>query len=127
MTLTELIPTIKNLNRSNKIKLLQLIINDLAKEEELNLIQGENYPVYSPLNAFEAADTLLNLENFIKPTVHQDNQQNLTLSKIDQPFDETASPFWQIVTESADNIPDDLWETIPEDASENFKEDNLSR
>lgn len=71
-------------------------------------------------NRSVASLTLGELENFIKQTVYQYNQQNLTLSKIDKPFDETASPFWQIVTESADNIPDDLWNTIPEDASENL-------
>jgi hypothetical protein len=62
MTLTELIPTIQNLNRSDKIQLLQIIANELAKEEEhLNLVSGEDYPIYSPYNAFEAADTLLKL------------------------------------------------------------------
>lgn len=60
MTLTELIPSIQNLNRSEKIKLLQIIVNELAQEEQnQNLIHQENYPIYSPLNAFEAADTLL--------------------------------------------------------------------
>ena len=62
MTLNQLIPTINNLNRSEKIQLLQIIINDLAEEEKnLGLKHNEDYPIYSPLNAFEAADTLLKL------------------------------------------------------------------
>jgi hypothetical protein len=62
MTVTELIPSIHNLNRSEKIYLLQIIANDLAQEEHnLNLIPNADYPIYSPLNAFEAADTLLKL------------------------------------------------------------------
>lgn len=60
MTLTELRLSIQNLTRSEKIQLLQIIINDLAQEEQnLNLTHQENYPIYSPLNAFEAADTSL--------------------------------------------------------------------
>jgi hypothetical protein len=62
MTLTQLIPTIHNLNRSDKIQLLQIIVNDLAEEEKnLGLKHNEDYPIYSPLNAFSAADTLLKL------------------------------------------------------------------
>lgn len=62
MTLTELIPSIHNLNRSEKIHLLQIIVNELAQEEKNDyLIPHEDYPIYSPLNAFEAAETLLQL------------------------------------------------------------------
>lgn len=61
MTLTELIPSIQKLNRrSEKIQLLQIIVNELDQEEQnQNLTHQEKYPIYSPLNAFEAADTLL--------------------------------------------------------------------
>ena len=61
MTLTEIISSIQNLNRSEKIYLLQIIVNQLA-QEETNLIKpNEEYPIYSPLNAFEAGDTLFKL------------------------------------------------------------------
>jgi hypothetical protein len=69
MTLTKLIPTIHNLNRREKIQLLQIIVNDLAEEEKnLGFKHNEDYPIYSPLNAFEAGETLLKLL--------EDNQQN---------------------------------------------------
>ncbi len=61
MTLTEIIPTIKNLNRSEKFYLLQMIVNELAKEEKNLIAPNEEYPIYSPLNAFEAGNTLLKL------------------------------------------------------------------
>lgn len=61
MTLTEIIPTIKSLNRREKIHLLQIIVNELAQEEKNLITPNEEYPIYSPLNAFEAGDTLLKL------------------------------------------------------------------
>ncbi|GBF79679.1 hypothetical protein [Aphanothece sacrum] len=71
-------------------------------------------------NRSVASLTLGELENFIKQTIYQYNQQKLTHSEDDQPFDETVPSFLQIVTENADKIPDKLWETVPEDASENL-------
>lgn len=61
MTLTEIIPTIKSLNRSEKIHLLQIIVNELAQEEKNLITPNEEYLIHSPLNAFEAGDTLLKL------------------------------------------------------------------
>jgi len=37
---------------------------------------------------------------------------------LESPFDPSAPPFWEIVAESAAKIPDEVWATIPEDASE---------
>ena len=61
MTLTEIIPSIKSLNRSEQIYLLQIIVNQLAQEETNLITPNQEYPIYSPLNAFEAGDTLLKL------------------------------------------------------------------
>ncbi len=69
-------------------------------------------------NRSVASLTLGELENFIKKTINKYAQQNLISSEEDRPFDEAVPPFWQIVTENADKIPDELWETVPEDASE---------
>ncbi|MBR8833120.1 MAG: hypothetical protein DSM106950_03500 [Stigonema ocellatum SAG 48.90 = DSM 106950] len=69
-------------------------------------------------NRSVASLTLGELENFIKKTINKYNQQNLIYSEKDQPFDETVPPFWQIVTENAAQIPDELWESLPSDASE---------
>lgn len=61
MTLTEILPVINNLNKQEKIYLLQTIINQLAQEENNLINSDEQYPIYSPLNAFSAGDTLLKL------------------------------------------------------------------
>ena len=61
MTLTEILPVINNLNKQEKIHLLQTIINQLAEEENNLISSHQEYPIYSPLNAFSAGDTLLKL------------------------------------------------------------------
>jgi hypothetical protein len=36
------------------------------------------------------------------------------------PFDSTATPFWQIVVENSNKVPEEIWDSIPSDASENL-------
>ena len=62
MSLTELVPAIKMLPRADKLRLMQFLIIDLAQEEGIPLLAAEaEYPIWTPLNAFEAADTLLQM------------------------------------------------------------------
>lgn len=62
MTLTELFPTIKMLPRADKIRLMQFLFIDLAQEEGVPLLAADaEYPIWTPLNAFEAGDTLLQM------------------------------------------------------------------
>lgn len=62
MTFTELVPTIKALQRADKLRLMQLLVIELAHEEGVPLLTADaEYPVYTPLNAFAAGDTLLEL------------------------------------------------------------------
>jgi hypothetical protein len=58
MVLTELESEVKTLSRRDKFLLLQFIISDLAKEEAIMLKDGEEYPIWSPYDAVEAAETL---------------------------------------------------------------------
>ena len=59
MSLTELVPAIRMLPRADKLRLMQLLVIDLAQEEGIPLLAAEaEYPVWTPLNAFDAADTL---------------------------------------------------------------------
>jgi len=47
------------LPRADKLRLMQLLVIDLAQEEGIPLLAAEaEYPVWTPLNAFDAADTL---------------------------------------------------------------------
>lgn len=62
MSLTELFPDIKMLARADKLRLMQFLVVDLAQEEGIPLLSGDaEYPIWTPLHAFEAADTLLQM------------------------------------------------------------------
>jgi len=58
MSLAELLPSIHALPRSDKFRLVQELIAELAQEEGL---AGGEYPVWSPYDAHEAAAVLLRL------------------------------------------------------------------
>jgi hypothetical protein len=62
MSRTELFPAIKMLPRADKLRLMQFLVIDLAQEEGVPLLAADaEYPIWTPLNAFEAADTLLQM------------------------------------------------------------------
>ena len=62
MSLTELVPAIRMLPRADKLRLMQFLVNDLAQEEGIPTLSAEaECPVWTPLNAFDAADTLLQM------------------------------------------------------------------
>ncbi len=62
MSLTELLPTIKMLPRADKLRLMQLLVIDLAQEEGVSLLAAEaEYPVWTPINAVDAGETLLQM------------------------------------------------------------------
>lgn len=59
MTITELLPTLRDLNRANKLRVMQFLVAELAKDEGALLAAEATYPVWSPHTAFDAAETLL--------------------------------------------------------------------
>jgi hypothetical protein len=61
MTLVDLFPTLRSLPRADKLKVMQFLIAELAREEEPTLQQGATYSVWSPLNSHEAAHQLAQL------------------------------------------------------------------
>ena len=62
MSLTELFPAIKMLPRADKLRLMQFLVIDLAQEEGIPLLSADaEYPIWTPLNAFDAADALLQM------------------------------------------------------------------
>jgi hypothetical protein len=66
----ELISTLKNLNRSDKFQIMQILISELA-EQEIDLIRSDqDYPVWSSYDAVEAANTMLKV---LKTAKNQDN------------------------------------------------------
>jgi hypothetical protein len=60
MTLNELLPSLRALPRTEKLRLIQVLAADIAREEDLALSDtGSPYPVWSPHEAFDGAATLL--------------------------------------------------------------------
>ena len=58
--LTEIVPTLRNLNRAEKLYVMQLLVSELAQEEEPAFFKpGAEYPIWSPYDAFEAADIMM--------------------------------------------------------------------
>jgi hypothetical protein len=61
MATVDLFPMLKNLPRAEKLKVMQFLIAELAKEEEPTLQAGATYSLWSPLNSHEAAHKLSQL------------------------------------------------------------------
>ena len=59
MSLDELIPSLRDLNRADKFRAMQFLVSELANEEAPLLKAGGEYPIWSPYNSYEAADALL--------------------------------------------------------------------
>ena len=58
MTPAALFPTLKNLPRAEKLKVIQFLIAELAREDESILQAGATYSLWSPFNSHEAAHKL---------------------------------------------------------------------
>jgi hypothetical protein len=70
MVSLELISTLKGLNRSDKFYIMQLLISELAQQEPDLIKPDQAYPVWSPYDAVEAADTMLKVINTAKAQDH---------------------------------------------------------
>lgn len=61
MISTELLNTLRALDRAEKLHVLQVLVSELAQEEALLLRPDVTYAVWSPYDAHEAADAMLKL------------------------------------------------------------------
>jgi hypothetical protein len=59
MSLAEVLPEVRSLSRLEKIRLIQLLAQDLECEGVGLIEPGRSYPVLSTDRAFTAADSLL--------------------------------------------------------------------
>ncbi len=59
MVSVELISALRGLNRSDKFHIMQILISELAQQETDLIKPDQAYPVWSPYDAVEAADTML--------------------------------------------------------------------
>lgn len=62
MSINELAPILLNLDRADKLRAMQLLIQELAKEEGA-LLSANSYAVWSPYASYEAASILLEALN----------------------------------------------------------------
>ena len=70
MVSSELISTLKQLSRSDKFYIMQILISELAQQETDLIKPDQSYPVWSPYDAVEAADTMLNVLQAAKAQDH---------------------------------------------------------
>ncbi len=61
MTLTEILPSLRQLNHKEKLKAVQFLVNEIAVEEDSLIEGGKEYPIYSVYDSFEAGDALMKL------------------------------------------------------------------
>jgi hypothetical protein len=60
MLVTDLLPEVQKLPRADKLRLMQFLVFELARDEGVDLLPADQmYPVWTPYNAFDAANTLL--------------------------------------------------------------------
>ncbi len=60
MSFADIMPTVRALSRIDKLRLIQLLAEDLTQaEESAHLVVGQTYPLWSPDRAYDAAATLL--------------------------------------------------------------------
>ncbi|WP_414574931.1 hypothetical protein [Anabaena sp. CCY 9402-a] len=59
MVSSELISALRGLNRADKFHVMQILISELAKQEMDLIKPNQSYPVWSPYDAVEAANTML--------------------------------------------------------------------
>ena len=58
MNFSELMPVLRELPRADKFRVVQFLTTELAEEEGAGLLSGVEYPLWSPLDATDAAATL---------------------------------------------------------------------
>jgi hypothetical protein len=62
MSIIDLLPTVRALSRLDRLRLIQIVVQELATDEAASLIEpNREYPVWSPYEADKAAAVMLQL------------------------------------------------------------------
>ena len=61
MTIAEVLPALGALNHKDKIRAIQFLANEVAREEEIFFEEGKNYEIWSPHDSYDAAAQLQRL------------------------------------------------------------------
>jgi hypothetical protein len=59
--ISNLLPTLAELPRHEKLFIIQFLVSELSQQEAPQLIPNAGYPVWSPLEAHDAASVLMKL------------------------------------------------------------------
>lgn len=70
MITTELLNTLRQLDRAEKLRVIQVLALEMAEEEDHLIEAGQGYPVWSPYDANEAADVMLRMLKGAKTQNH---------------------------------------------------------
>ena len=59
MSLVDLLPKLQELSRADQLRVIEFLASELFKKETISLLEdGRTYEIWSPYDAFEAADVL---------------------------------------------------------------------
>ncbi|MGD1937116.1 MAG: hypothetical protein ACFCA4_06140 [Cyanophyceae cyanobacterium] len=58
MPLTELLPALQKLPRPDKLRVMQFLLLEIAREENLTLVPDATYDIWSPFDSHQAAHQL---------------------------------------------------------------------
>jgi hypothetical protein len=62
MSAAELMPALQDLPREEKLHVIQALVADLTRQHGIELLQNDGvYPIWTPLEAYDAARSLLDL------------------------------------------------------------------
>jgi hypothetical protein len=71
MVSADLLATLRGLDRADKFYVMQVLLSELAQQETDLIQSGQEYPVWSPYDSFEAADTMLKVLQEAKNQDHE--------------------------------------------------------
>ena len=62
MSLAEVLPAVQTLSRVEKLNLIQVLAEELVRSENVPALEaGHTYPIWSPYDAYQGAEVLLQL------------------------------------------------------------------
>jgi len=61
MSLAEVLPSLKTLNRADKVRAIQFLANEIANEENVALVENQEHEFISQTDSFEASRVLQKL------------------------------------------------------------------
>jgi hypothetical protein len=62
-SITALLPMLQKLQWQEKVTLIQILAAELAGQDSALLLSNQAYPIWTPLDAYEASDVLTQLLN----------------------------------------------------------------